>query len=761
MGATHHLGAPLSTDLPELKPDTYFTQTQWKTLFALVDAIIPSIVAESRVTDRKNQLRLSEPRYEEAYEKTNRALRTPVDHDKFQQYLEARPLDNPRFLQILKRSLENISNSERKQLGMVLDILATRLGSLAATGYCDTVLEQPLHVREAAIKSWGRAWVRIWPIVGKSIAKMARVLYAQSDPLLLELSGYKRYDDHYRPGPSFDFDFAQFGPGSDIETVDADVVIVGSGCGGAVCAKVLAEAGHRVVVVDKGYHFPTSQLPMTAEAANHFLYEGGGAAQSADGSVTVLAGSCWGGGGTVNWSACLQLQGFVRQEWADQGLDFFTTQEFQNCMDRVWDFMGASDSQIRHNHRANVILNGSKKLGWSAKPVPQNTGGAEHYCGNCTLGCSSAEKQGPTASWLPAAARAGARLIEGFEATKVLFDESGSKRAVGVLGTWTSRDENGKLNTPVKDRIQRQVRVRAKKVIAACGTLNSPLLLMRSGLKNSHLGRNLYLHPVAPLSAAFGEDIKGWEGGILTSVCSAFENLDGKGHGVKLEPSGMVPYMFLYEHPWRGALQWKLDALRCRQMDAFISISRDRDTGRVYPDPDDGRPVIDYTPSAFDRKHLLAGVIALAKLCYIEGATEIWPFVQSVPSFVRRSKPNRVAEAKGSLGDDTDDIDQGINDPDFVAWLKTVETTGLNFPDATFTSAHQMGTCRMSAHPSRGVVDATGRTWEAQGLYVADASVFPTASGVNPMITVMAIADRIAREVSRGLKREQGAKAAP
>ncbi|KAI1375020.1 long-chain fatty alcohol dehydrogenase [Hypoxylon crocopeplum] len=757
MVATHHLTAPIPTQLPKLEPDTYFSETQWQTLLALVDAIIPSIVAEPVATDRKNQLLISESQYKEVYEHTKSSMKYPPDHGKFQQYLGARPLDNPRFVRQLKRTIQAVPSSSRKQLGSVLNIIATRLGSLAATGSYSTLHEQPVHAREAIIQAWNQSWLSVWPIIGKTIAKIARATFAQTDPLFLELSGYKEFVDNYRPGPSFNFNFMQFEAGSDIETVDTDVVIIGSGCGGAVCAKVLSEAGHSVVVVDKGYYFPPSQLPMTTEAASQFLYEGKGAMQSANGSMTLLAGSCWGGGGTINWSVSLQPQGFLRQEWADQGLNFFTTQEFQHCLDRVCDFMGVSDAHIRHNHGANVILDGSRKLGWNAKPCPQNTGGAEHYCGHCGLGCGSGEKQGPSVSWLPAAAQAGAKFIEGFDVSKVLFNKTRrSQQAVGVTGTWTARDRDGNVHTPASGRTQRQIQIKAKKVIVACSTLNSPLLLMRSGLKNPHIGKNLYLHPVGQLNASFNEDIKGWEGGILTSVCSSFENLDGKGHGVKLEPTNMVPYLFLYEHPWRSALQWKLDALRCRQMNSYIAIARDRDTGRVYPDPDDGRPIIDYTPSAFDRKHILAGIIALAKLCYIEGATEIWPFIRSVPSFVRRSKPpNHTPEA-----DKDDAVDQGINDADFVAWLKTLERTSLNFPDATFSSAHQMGTCRMSAHPARGVVNSEGRAWEARNLYVADASVFPSASGVNPMITNMAIADWIARGISRDLKKESRLRAA-
>ncbi|KAI1102629.1 long-chain fatty alcohol dehydrogenase [Jackrogersella minutella] len=757
MVATHHLTAPIPTQLPELQPDTYFSETQWQVLFSLVDAVIPSIVAESRVTKRKNQLRIPQPQYEEAYEHTKRVMSNPPNYEKFQQFLEARPLENPRFSRLLKRIIQGVPIGDRKRLGGILNIVATRLGSLAATGYCTPVQEQPVHVREAIMQAWSQSWFTVWPIIAKTISKLARVCFSRIDPLLLELSDYKEFDYDYRPGPSFDYNFMQFKSGSEVETVETDIVIVGSGCGGAVCAKVLAEAGHKVIVVDKGYYFPPSKLPMTMEAANEYLYEGGGMVQSA--VMNVVAGSSWGGGGTVNWSVCLQPQGFVRQEWADEGLSFFTTQEFQNCIDRVSDFMGVSDAHIRHNHGSNVILNGAKKLGWAAKPCPQNTGGAEHYCGHCSLGCATGEKRGPNVSWLPTASRSGAKFIEGFNVSTILFDETyNPKQATGVLGTWTSRDKDGNVHTPEAERSQRQVQIKAKRVIVAGGTLNSPLLLMRSGLENPHIGKNLHIHPVCHVNASFDEDIKGWEGGILTSVCTSFENLDGKGHGVKLEPSSMIPFMVLFEHPWRSALQWKLDALRYRQMNTYISLARDRDTGRVYPDPDDGRPIVDYVPSAFDRKHILAGVIALAKLCYIEGATEIWPFIQSAPSFVRRSKP--TAPAPEAEAGEEDDIDQGINDPDFVAWLTNVERTGVHFPDATFTSAHQMGTCRMSAHPARGVVDPEGRVWEAQNLYVADASVFPSASGVNPMITTMAIADWISRGISRDLKKGDRPRAA-
>ncbi|KAI1393693.1 long-chain fatty alcohol dehydrogenase [Hypoxylon trugodes] len=751
MAVTHHLAAPIATQLPELKPDTYFSETQWKVLFALIDAIVPSIVAESRVTDRKTQLSIPDSQYKEAHEKTMKCMIHPPDYEDFQQYLEARSIDNPRFVQLVKRNVQEVSNTDRKKLGVILNIISTRLGSLAASGQFTLLHEQPVHIREAVIQSWGKSWINVWPSLKKAVLLVGRVGYATTNPLFHKLIDFKDSPEDYRPGPSFDFDFMQFEAGDELETVETDVVVVGSGCGGGVCAKALAEAGHRVIVVDKGYHFPTSHLPMTSEAANQYLFDGNGSIQSADGSIIVFVSSCWGGGGTVNWSCSLQLQGYVRQEWADEGLGLFTTQEFQNCLDRVCEFMGVSDAHIRHNHGSKLILGGSRKLGYAAKTCPQNTGGAEHYCGRCGSGCGAGEKQGPAVSWLPAAAKAGANFIEGFDASKVLFKEArGPKQATGIIGTWTSRSKDGSLHAPESDRIQRKLQIKAKKVIIACGTVNSPLVLMRSGLKNHHIGRNLHMHPVSQLNASFDEDVKGWEGSILTGICTNFENLDGKGHGPKLMPTNMNPFMFLYEHPWRNALQWKTDALRCRQMNSYLSLTRDRDTGRVYPDPDDGRPIIDYHPSAFDRKHILAGIIALAKICYIEGATEIWPFIQSLPSFVRQPK---TANGTATTGSENIDIDQGINDPEFVAWIKKLQKTGIQFPDASFASAHQMGTCRMSARPSDGVVDAKGEVWGTQGLYVADASVFPSASGANPMVTIMAIADWIARGISRDLKK--------
>ena len=171
---------------------------------------------------------------------------------------------------------------------------------------------------------------------------------------------------------------------------------------------------------------------------------------------------------------------------------------------------------------------------------------------------------------------------------------------------------------------------------------------------------------------------------------------------------------------------------------------RDRDTGRVYPDPETGRPRIQYTPSAFDRAHAMEGLLALAKICYVSGATEIYPSLIGAKPFIRNEEDGTTTKE--------DDIDPGASNPRFAAWLEDIKSLGNKPPVGTFASAHQMGSNRMSVQPENGVVDPKGRVWGTEGLYVSDASVFPSASGVNPMITNMAISDWISRGVSKDLR---------
>ena len=356
------------------------------------------------------------------------------------------------------------------------------------------IQDQPFYVREQIFQGWADS--RLPPVraVYRALTAIFKKTWVTFSPALYPALGAPLVPVYGTPQDGFKFEFLQIPPGERPELIETDVLIVGSGCGGSVAAKNLAEAGRKVIVVDKAYSFSNRQFPMKPNEAFNNLFEASGAITNDEGSMGVLAGSTWGGGGTVNWSASLQTQGYVRREWANRGLPFFTSREFQNSLDRVCDRMGVSTESTNHNKANRMILEGSRKLGYTAKEVPQNTGGTTHYCGHCTLGCHTGGKQGPIETFLVDAANAGATFMEGFNVDRVLFSKKkAGKIASGVIGTWVSRDAH--FGTSGVGAVKRKVIIRAKKVVISGGTLHSPLLLLRSGIKNSNIGRNLYLHP--------------------------------------------------------------------------------------------------------------------------------------------------------------------------------------------------------------------------------------------------------------------------
>lgn len=418
----------------------------------------------------------------------------------------------------------------------------------------------PVQTREQILLSWGTSHLPIVRMLHRLMTTLSRIYWTRTSPSLARLLSYPKTPLHNTPPHTiFPFEFIQIPSATGPEIIETDVVVVGSGCGGAVAAKVLAEAGLKVLVTDKSYYWAPKHLPMTEGDASVHMFGNGGAWQSDDTSITVINGTVWGGGGTINWSACLQTQGVVRREWSQKfGMPYFTSSDYQADLDAVFNRMGAGTEQIPHNKGNLTLMEGARKLGWSVKPVAQNTGGEAHNCGYCTLGCGSCGKKGPTESWLPDAARAGAKFMEGFETTEVLFadkKEGGDQVAIGVKGFWTSRDSKG--GVAGDDRFKREVIIKAQRVILSAGPLQTPIILKKSGVKNSHIGRHLHLHPVSITAAVWDEDVRPWEGPILTSVVNEFENMDGAGYGPKLEATCMLPGWFLVFFPWKDGRQWK------------------------------------------------------------------------------------------------------------------------------------------------------------------------------------------------------------
>ncbi|KAF5554468.1 long-chain-alcohol oxidase FAO2 [Fusarium napiforme] len=693
------------------------TDAQWQVMMAIMDTIIAPCPESAIPAGQKS------------------ALLTNCDEHTLKAFLAEKPSNIPLFQEILKRLLANLHADKLSALATVCSLLGNRAAVLPLTGYFTLFCDLSTQDRTLVLNSWQTSSLATFRVLFKQLSIIGKHVYLRSSTLFNEVVGFPSTPVGWHPVESYPFEFMQFNDSETHVQLETDVVIVGSGCGAGVVARTMAMAGHRVLVVDKGQHFETTSMPLDQSAGYFHLFEGGGLVSSEDGSISTLAGSCFGGGGTVNWSACLQTQNIVRDEWADQrGLSFFKSAKFQEHLDSVCERMGVSNEPINHNLGNNVLLEGGRRLGYSAKQVPQNTGHGEHLDGYCSLGCWKGQKNGPVNGWLPDAARCGAKFITGFYVNKVLFKKRGGKNvAYGVTGTWRPKDG--------PDAAARTVTIRAKRVVISAGSLCSPIILKNSGLKNKHIGRNLHLHPTSFISAIFEQETRPWEGGILTSVVSSFDNVDGNGHGVRLERPAMLPSMCLTWCNWSSGADYKATISKYRNMEAYIAITRDRDSGHVTADPINGTPRLTYTPSKFDASNNMKGMLGLAKILYVQGALEIHPILPGLEPFIREPE---------SLVDNS----SGVTDAKFSQWLKKMEAHGNKTPDTPYGSAHQMGTCRMSTKESDGVVDELGRVWGCENLIVADASVFPSASGVNPMITTMAISEHIALAMAEELARD-------
>lgn len=507
-----------------LKITEAMTDNQWRTLLAIMDTIIPSIQRESKAPKKKSLsvAYISDERYDSAIDnlRRNTVLFDNNSEEEIEGVLAENPSDDILFQQQLQGMLLTIPQQTKRQLLLVLSIMrcapyrvldpsheyskliyfnSTQGLTMALTGTWTPFTNLPIEDRTRILQNWSKSIIPDLRGLFRQMNTLAKVIYTATNARYHAITGYPATPIGWSPQSTYPFDFIQFpaeaspsekpagshnqpNPPIDLEY---DIVIVGSGCGAGVCAKTLSEAGHRVVVVEKGYHFDASSFPMAQGPHFFWLLDGAGAVNSDNNAILVVSASNVGGGGTINWSASLQPQGFVRQEWYNKGLTLFGTQEFQDCCDRVYEQMGVHEN-FTPNHGNQALLDGARKLGWTAKKVPQNTGACEHADGQCALGCWRGEKNGPVNGWFPDAARAGCQFIEGMKVDKVLFDEKkGKKKAVGVVGTWTSRGPDGLPEGPDQEKIVRKVKIRAKKVIVSGGTMWSPILLKKSGIRVS------------------------------------------------------------------------------------------------------------------------------------------------------------------------------------------------------------------------------------------------------------------------------------
>jgi choline dehydrogenase-like flavoprotein len=266
--------------------------------------------------------------------------------------------------------------------------------------------------------------------------------------------------------------------------------------------------------------------------------------------------------------------------------------------------------------------------------------------------------------------------------------------------------------------------VRARAVVAAAGAIETPALLLRSGL-GGQVGRHLHLHPGTAAVGVFDEPVRWWEGTLQARYSVQLREWLGP-YAPIFETVPVHPGTAAVALPWRSAAEHRALMERSAQLSLVGVLGRDQGAGRLRIDGD-GNPVVRWRLARADERRLFAGVVMAAEVLAAAGATEVFTLQRRRPAF-------RPGDRQGQRD-----------------WRSAVRRTGFEAGRATLFSYHQMGSCRIGADPAASAVAPDHRTHEVDGLYVADASLFPTASGVNPMLSVMALAHRAAAKIAARL----------
>jgi choline dehydrogenase-like flavoprotein len=493
------------------------------------------------------------------------------------------------------------------------------------------------------------------------------------------------------------------------ETLEADACIIGSGSGGAAVAAVLAARGLDVVVLEAAGYYNEADFNQLELPAYQQMFWRGGPTPTADGNVSLVAGTTLGGGTTINWTNCLRTRPWVREQWAEHGLEGVDGPDFDRHLDAVMERIRANADCSDLNGTQQRLREGAEALGWSFETIIRNTD-PERYtpemAGYLGFGDQSGSKQSADRTWLADAQEHGARFLTFTRATRVL-SEGG--RATGAEAVWQTPDGRGA-----------QVTVKAPRVVVACGSLESPALLLRSGIGGPAVGQNLRLHPSSVVGAAYGTDQKAWWGAPQAGLVDEFADT-GEGYGFLIETAQYAPGLIGSATPWISGADHKRRMEEFPLTANFISLTRDRGSGAVTVDRN-GEAIPTYAVAdTLDLENLKRGIEAQIRLHEAAGAHQIGPLAEGAPLWRR--------------GDDLEA---------FIAAVKRIPFRAGGYK---LFSAHQMGTCRMGKDPATSVADGRGELHDVKGVWVGDASAFPTAPGVNPMISIMSLAHRTADHV--------------
>jgi long-chain-alcohol oxidase len=604
------------------------------------------------------------------------------------------------------------SAADRRQLRLIVRVLGSRLGCLLLTGSLVPFHRRGREQRVSLMAAWSTSRLTFRRQLFQVFKRLSLLAFLGdtdddgTNPVWPEI-GYPGPISAPRPIPKpirttlLDGD----------TTMSCDAVVIGSGAGGGVVAGELAAQGKDVIVLEEGGYYNEADFNQLELAMMQKLYFQGGFAATSDAAIALVAGGCLGGGTVVNYSTSFRTPDWQRLTWASQyRLPFFTSDEYDASLDAVCRRLGVNREQTAVPPRERVLQRGLQKLGWHVDKMPRNVQGCtqDAACGYCGLGCQIGAKQSTLRTYLLDAYQRRARIVVNCKVDRVVIEEG---RAVGVRAT--VRQEGMPAWTLI---------VRSRAVVAAAGAIGTPALLQRSGMRGRAIGEGLRLHPGTAVVGVFDEPLQPWQGTMQAIFSDQFVDLDGEHHGPKLESGPMHPAILALVVPWRNPAHYRRLMNSLPNMSVLAPLVRDHGSGRVRAI--DGTARVDYRMTGRDVADLRRGIEASVRVMEAGGAREVFT-----------SQSGFVAYRPGQRG--------GIE-----AFLAEVDRAGYGPGQMGYLSAHQMGSCRMGADPASSAIGPDHQSHTVKGLFVADASAFPTALGTNPMITIMGMAHRASRFIA-------------
>jgi len=479
----------------------------------------------------------------------------------------------------------------------------------------------------------------------------------------------------------------------------ADYVVVGTGAGGATAARVLAGAGHDVLMLEEGPKLKSKDRPRDAIGALGGTMRQGGTQTTLMPPVPVLQAVCVGGSTAVNSGIIWRMPEDVRDDWTKHhGLGALVEpREMERIYETIEEDLEVTDTQdeVLGGNAAMMRL-AAEKLGLPGKHMARNAGRCQG-AGECLQGCPGERRQSMDVSYVPAAERDGARLETLCRVDKVWVENG---RAVGVIG---------KKLDPESRRPVGRFRVRARHVIVSAGVVHTPMILWRSGLRGL-VGKRFQSHPGAAIVGRYTEPVR-----MSYGATQGYE-VPMRARGYKLESLSLPPEMLAARLPGVGA-EWQERLAHMDEFAQWCAQVRMEAKGWIRPGP--VGPAIWYAPTKRDLAKAKEAMCLLMRMHFEAGAVEVYPGIGGIPEVMTSVAEVDAAERKP----------WGRNDIHLVA-------------------SHLFGTAVAGADPRRSVVGPDLQSHRVRGLYVMDASVFPTNMGVNPQHSIMAVVYRAAEALA-------------